>query len=114
MPTYDYRCDACGHAFETFHSIKAEPLRKCPECGKRKLQRLLGAGGGFIFKGSGFYITDYRSDSYRQAAKAEQGGGTNGNGQAGSEALAGEKKAAEKSSAPEKKTTSASKAKQVK
>ncbi len=72
MPTYDYRCDACGHEFEEFQSITAEPLTKCPQCGKRKLQRLLGTGGGIIFKGSGFYQTDYRSDSYRRAAEAEK------------------------------------------
>ena len=75
MPTYDYRCDACGHEFEEFQSITADPLRKCPQCGKLKLQRLLGTGGGIIFKGSGFYQTDYRSDSYKKAAEAEKSGG---------------------------------------
>ncbi|MBN2446261.1 MAG: zinc ribbon domain-containing protein [Phycisphaerae bacterium] len=70
MPTYDYLCDACGHKFEQFQSITAKPLVKCPECGKRKLQRLIGIGGGVIFKGSGFHQTDYRSDSYKQGAKA--------------------------------------------
>lgn len=73
MPTYDYRCEACGHAFEKFHSITAAPIRKCPKCGKRKVRRLLGTGGGMIFKGSGFYITDYRSESYKSAAKADGG-----------------------------------------
>ncbi|MEX0775316.1 MAG: FmdB family zinc ribbon protein [Phycisphaeraceae bacterium] len=71
MPTYDYKCDACGHAFEDFHSITAKPLRKCPACGKLKLRRLIGTGAGIIFKGGGFYETDYRSDSYKKAAKAE-------------------------------------------
>ncbi len=75
MPTYDYRCDACGHEFEHFQSITSEALRKCPACGKLKLQRLLGTGGGIIFKGSGFYQTDYRSESYRKAAEAEKSGG---------------------------------------
>jgi putative FmdB family regulatory protein len=72
MPTYEYVCDACKHAFEQFQSITAKPLRTCPECGKRALQRLIGSGGGIIFKGSGFYQTDYRSDAYRKAAEAEK------------------------------------------
>lgn len=70
MPTYDYACDACGHTFEEFQSMSAKPLRKCPECGKLKLKRLIGTGAGVIFKGSGFYETDYRSDSYKKDAKA--------------------------------------------
>jgi putative FmdB family regulatory protein len=72
MPTYDYRCDACEHQFEEFQSFSDKALVKCPACGKRKLRRLFGTGAGFIFKGSGFYETDYRSDSYKQAAKADQ------------------------------------------
>ncbi len=72
MPTYDYRCDNCEHAFELFQSITASPARKCPQCGKMKLRRLLGTGAGVIFKGSGFYETDYRSDSYRKAADSEK------------------------------------------
>ncbi len=71
MPTYDYRCDACGYKFEEFQSITAKPIKKCPECGKRQVNRLIGAGAGLIFKGSGFYLTDYRSDSYKKSAKAE-------------------------------------------
>lgn len=71
MPTYEYVCNACGHEFEEFQSITAKPLRKCPECGKLKLQRLIGTGAGVIFKGSGFYETDYRSDGYDKAKKAE-------------------------------------------
>ncbi|MCE2441218.1 MAG: zinc ribbon domain-containing protein [Candidatus Latescibacteria bacterium] len=59
MPTYDYACEACSHEFEHFQSITSSPLRKCPKCGERKLKRLIGAGAGLIFKGSGFYITDY-------------------------------------------------------
>jgi putative FmdB family regulatory protein len=70
MPTYEYKCDVCGHQFEELQSIKAKPLRKCPSCGKNQLVRLIGAGAGIIFKGSGFYQTDYRSDSYHQASKA--------------------------------------------
>ncbi len=72
MPTYQYQCDACDHEFEEMQSIKDEPLVKCPKCKKKKLRRLIGGGAGLIFKGSGFYITDYRSDSYKSAAKAEQ------------------------------------------
>ncbi len=71
MPTYDYVCDACDHKFELFQTITAEPEKKCPECGKRKLRRLIGAGAGFVFKGSGFYQTDYRSESYKKKAEAE-------------------------------------------
>ncbi len=70
MPTYDYRCDACEHEWELFQSIKANPVRKCPECGKLKAKRIIGAGAGIIFKGSGFYQTDYRSKSYKKGAEA--------------------------------------------
>jgi len=72
MPTYDYRCDACDHSFELFHSITAAPKRKCPECGKMKLKRLIGPGAAIMFKGSGFYKTDYRSESYKKAAEADK------------------------------------------
>ena len=70
MPTYDYVCDACGHEFELFQSIKAVPEKKCSQCGKNKLRRLIGPGAAVIFKGSGFYQTDYRSKSYTQGAEA--------------------------------------------
>jgi|SRR5687767_1481265 len=73
MPTYDYKCDACGHTFELFQSIKADPVKRCPACGKNKVKRLIGTGAGLIFKGSGFYITDYRDKSYADKAKAESG-----------------------------------------
>ncbi len=72
MPTYEYRCDACGHEFEEFQSITAKSLRKCPECGKKKLKRLIGMGAGVIFKGSGFWQTDYRSQDYKKAEKADR------------------------------------------
>lgn len=72
MPTYEYACDACKHEFEEFQSITADPLTQCPKCGRKKLRRLLGAGGGIIFKGSGFYQTDYRSESYKSAADSEK------------------------------------------
>jgi putative FmdB family regulatory protein len=82
MPTYEYACEACEHQFEEFQSMKDEPLKKCPKCGQLKLRRLLGTGAALLFKGSGFYITDYRSDSYKAAAKAEKGdkGGDKGGG----------------------------------
>jgi len=78
MPTYEYVCEKCGHGFETVQSISAKPLAICPEelCkqarwGKGKVKRAISAGGGLIFKGSGFYITDYRSEKYKEAAKKE-------------------------------------------
>jgi len=73
MPTYEYQCDACGNKFEKFQSIKSAPIKKCPKCGKNKVRRLISSGAGLIFKGSGFYITDYRSDSYKEKAKSESG-----------------------------------------
>ncbi|APZ93567.1 FmdB family zinc ribbon protein [Fuerstiella marisgermanici] len=72
MPTYEYRCDACEHEWEEFKSITAKPTKKCPECKKQKAKRIISAGGGLIFKGSGFYQTDYRSDSYKKGASAEK------------------------------------------
>lgn len=72
MPTYDYTCDACNHKWEAFHSMTAQPIKKCPTCGKNKARRLIGAGGGVIFKGSGFYQTDYRSDAYKKASDADK------------------------------------------
>lgn len=75
MPTYDYRCEACGHELELFQNISEAPKRKCPACKKARLKRLIGGGAGFLFKGSGFYLTDYRSDSYKQAASADSKAG---------------------------------------
>jgi len=72
MPTYDYQCDACDHEFELFQSITEPVKKKCPECGKPKLRRLFGTGAAIMFKGSGFYQTDYRSDSYKKGAEAEK------------------------------------------
>jgi putative FmdB family regulatory protein len=71
MPTYDYVCEDCDHQFELFQSITAKPIRKCPKCGKPTVHRLIGAGAGIIFKGSGFYCTDYRSDGYKKAKESE-------------------------------------------
>ena len=76
MPTYEYQCDKCGHKFEKFQSMTANALRKCPQCGKQSLKRLIGTGAAIIFKGSGFYQTDYPSDSYKQAAKKESDTGS--------------------------------------
>ncbi|HEY3394983.1 MAG TPA: zinc ribbon domain-containing protein [Lacipirellulaceae bacterium] len=72
MPTYDYECDACGHSFELFQSISEPVKKKCPECGKPKLRRLFGTGAAVVFKGSGFYQTDYRSESYKKAAEKDK------------------------------------------
>jgi len=72
MPTYQYICENCGHELERFESITSKPARKCPNCGKNKLKRLIGTGAGIIFKGSGFYQTDYRSESYKKAVKGEK------------------------------------------
>ncbi|MCH7602869.1 MAG: zinc ribbon domain-containing protein [Planctomycetes bacterium] len=69
MPTYDYLCQACGHAFELFQQMTDPVKKKCPECSKLKLRRLIGTGSGVIFKGGGFYETDYRSDSYKKGAE---------------------------------------------
>ena len=71
MPTYDYQCAACDHQFEVFQPISAPVKRKCPACGELKLKRLIGAGAAVVFKGSGFYQTDYRSESYKKRAAAE-------------------------------------------
>ncbi len=104
MPTYEYVCDGCGHRFDEFQSFKDDPLKVCPSCKEEKLRRLFGTGAAILFKGSGFYETDYRSESYKQAAKAdkEATSGTNGaasNGSAGGKA--GEATKAEpKSSTP--------------
>jgi len=75
MPTYDYLCDGCGHAFELFQSMTDSVKKTCPKCGKKKLRRLIGAGGAIVFKGSGFYKTDYRSESYKKGAAADSGSG---------------------------------------
>jgi putative FmdB family regulatory protein len=72
MPTYDYICDACGHEFEAYESIMASSRTDCPECKEPKLRRKIGPGAAILFKGSGFYQTDYRSDSYKKAAEADK------------------------------------------
>lgn len=72
MPTYEYRCKSCGKQTDIFHSMTEPARRKCPACGKNALERMIGTGGAVIFKGSGFYQTDYRSDSYKKGAAAEK------------------------------------------
>jgi len=72
LPTYDYRCNACGHAFELFQSMSAKHEKKCPKCGKNALERLIGTGAAVLFKGSGFYQTDYRSEGYKKSAEADK------------------------------------------
>ena len=92
MPTYDYLCDACDHKFELFQSIKDEAERRCPKCRKLKLRRLFGTGAAIMFKGSGFYTTDYRSDSYKKGAKADSSSGENkssGDGKSSGESKSG-------------------------
>ena len=72
MPTYDYECDSCGYTWELFQKITDDPIKKCPECNKNKARRLFGTGAAIVFKGSGFYQTDYRSDSYKKGADADK------------------------------------------
>ncbi len=98
MPTYEYRCNACRHEFEQFQSITAKSLKKCPECGKNQLERLISGGGAVLFKGSGFYETDYRSSDYKKKAEAETKGGSERKGESKSESKTESK--------PEKKTDS--------
>ena len=103
MPTYEYACESCGYCFERFQPITAKPLRKCPKCGKMKLNRLIGTGAGILFKGDGFYQTDYRSEGYKQAKKKE------GDSTSGAKDKGSEKKEAKESASIEK-TGSKSKA----
>lgn len=91
MPTYEYECDKCKKTFDAFQSMKDDPFTVCPKehCrqktwGKGKVRRLLGTGAGLIFKGSGFYITDYRSEGYKSAAQKDSGGGSSGAGEGSS------------------------------
>ena len=94
MPTYEYVCQKCEHRFERFQSIMAKPIRKCPNCGKASAHRLVSAGAGIIFKGSGFYETDYRSDSYKKGQESENKAPSSGTTEKKSEAT--ESKSSEK------------------
>jgi putative FmdB family regulatory protein len=89
MPTYDYRCSKCGHRFELFHGIKDEARKRCPKC-KGIARRVPTGGAGLLFKGSGFYITDYRSRSYKDKARQEKGTPASA-GDKGTPASAGDK-----------------------
>src|SRR5947199_10627458 len=93
MPTYEYVCEGCGHRFDEFQSFKDDALKVCPKCHEERLRRLFGTGAAILFKGSGFYETDYRSESYKKAAKAEQEAGSKTNGS--TNATSGEKKSTE-------------------
>lgn len=84
MPTYQYRCTRCRHEFELFQSIREEPVARCPECRGRS-KRLIGTGAGLLFKGDGFYLTDYRSEGYKRRAKEESSGAGASSGASGSE-----------------------------
>jgi putative FmdB family regulatory protein len=101
MPTYDYRCPQCGNDFEKFQKMSDEPVADCPECGTAAERRLSG-GAGLLFKGSGFYITDYRGDSYKKAADADKGGSSSGGESKGGDSKGGgeSKPAAESKPAP--------------
>lgn len=105
MPTYEYACSKCKKSFEAFQSMKDDAYTTCPKdlCqkktwGKGKVQRQLGTGAGLIFKGSGFYITDYRSEGYKAAAKSDSGSGSSGAGDSGGGSKKTEKKAEAKPS----------------
>ena len=98
MPTYEYECLKCGHVFERFQSITDEPVKRCPEC-RCKVRRLFGTGAGIIFKGSGFYETDYRSESYNREAKKETAKPETGAAKKGEAKVTEKKKPAEKTAA---------------
>jgi putative FmdB family regulatory protein len=108
MPTYDYECDACGHEFELFQGINDPVQRKCPDCGKLKLRRLFGTGAAVVFKGSGFYQTDYRSDSYKKAAEKDK---KKSSESSGSSSEKSSEKSSDKSSSDKSSSSSESKTK---
>src|SRR5207244_7568269 len=97
MPTYEYRCRKCGHRFELFHSIKDDKPKRCPKC-KGRTDRLIAGGAGIRFKGSGFYVTDYRSRQYKERAKEEKSGGSKKEGGGSSEGSGGSKSEGSKGS----------------
>lgn len=104
MPTYDYECQACGHEMEVFQGINDPIKKKCPECGKNKLQRLFGTGAAIMFKGSGFYETDYRSDSYKKAAAADKKSKSESKSDSKSSSKKSDSKAKKSDSKPKKKS----------
>jgi len=97
MPTYDYECDACGHEWELFQRIVEDAVKKCPECKKKKARRLFGTGAAIMFKGSGFYETDYRSDSYKKGAAAAKDKGKKDSGSSDSKSSSDSKPKSSKS-----------------
>lgn len=105
MPTYDYACKACGKTMEIFHSITDAPKRKCPLCKKSALERKIGAGAGILFKGTGFYQTDYRSDAYQKAAKADSGASSTSDSSTKSESKSGDAAASDAKSGESKAKT---------
>jgi len=100
MPTYDYICDSCGHEFEVFESIMSKPRSDCPECKELKLRRKIGAGAAILFKGSGFYQTDYRSESYKKAARADKSSNEPAKSSSDSKTASESKPASDGASAP--------------
>jgi putative FmdB family regulatory protein len=100
MPTYDYECEACGYTFEKFQPITSPAVRKCPHCKKLRVRRLIGTGAGIIFKGSGFYQTDYRSESYKKDAKADRKSGSDSS--SGSAAKSSDSKSSESKKSTDK------------
>ena len=103
MPTYDYECQACGHGWELFQSMKDSPVKSCPECKKRKAKRLMGLGAGLIFKGSGFYETDYKRAG---SDKKEGGGESSSSDSSSSESKGTDKKSTGSDSKPKKESSS--------
>ncbi|TWU47778.1 FmdB family zinc ribbon protein [Rubripirellula reticaptiva] len=104
MPTYDYECDACGHAMEVFQGINDPVMKKCPECKKLKLKRLFGTGAAIVFKGSGFYQTDYRSEGYKKAAAADSKSETKSDSKSESKSDSKSKSADKPAAKPKKKS----------
>lgn len=100
MPTYDYRCKECGEELEIFQPITAKPKRKCPSCGRMALERLIGTGAAILFKGSGFYQTDYRSESYKKGAKADAPASDSGTSGGGKDSDKGSSKSAKPETGP--------------
>jgi len=110
MPTYEYHCEKCGQNFDAFQSMRDQPYKECPkdlcrlpEWGHGKVKRLLGTGAGLIFKGSGFYTTDYRSDSYKEAAKKEAPAASSGSEKSASSTESGKTSPPAKTKTAEKK-----------
>ena len=109
MPTYDYECQACGHAFERFQEMSAKKLRTCPECGKRRLLRLVGAGAGVIFKGSGFYETDYKRKNGKPSSSSSSSSSSSTSSSKSDTSSKGDKASSGSSSKSSSKASSATK-----